>query len=56
MLSTNISAFEWNPICVFIMSTSKVMTQNRSGHIYTMITEQIGEVEANCAKNGMKIH
>ena len=34
ILSTNISAFEWNPICVFIMATSKLMTQNRSGHIY----------------------
>ena len=33
MLSTNISAFEWNPICVFIISTSKVMIQNRSPHI-----------------------
>ena len=34
ILSTNISAFEWNPICVFITSRSKVMTQNRSHHIY----------------------
>lgn len=25
MLSTNISAFEWNPICVSIMSRSKFM-------------------------------
>ena len=33
MLSTNIAAFEWNPIFVFIMSTSKVMIQNRSPHI-----------------------
>ena len=55
ILSTNISAFEWNPICVFIMATSKLMTQNRSGHIYIQwLLDKLVELRVTMLKMAWK--
>ena len=45
MLSTNILAFEWNPIYVSITSRSKVMNQNRPHHIYIYVMFQVPSLE-----------